>query len=63
MEEEEEDAFALPDDMDPALKRLSMHLLERVMSETLRDPARSKEELLAVVDRLAASLRTHWELA
>lgn len=59
----EEDAFALPDDMDPALKRLSMQLLERVMSESLRDPGASKEDLLAVVDRLAANLRTHWGLA
>ena len=58
----EEDAFALPDDMDPALKRLSMQLLERVMSESLRDPERPREEILAVVDRLAANLRTHWDL-
>jgi hypothetical protein len=32
------------------------------MSESLRDPESSKEDVVAVVDRLSASLRTHWEL-
>ena len=58
----EPDAFALPDEMDPGLKRLFMQLLEQVMSESLRDPESSKEDVVAVVDRLSASLRTHWEL-
>lgn len=56
----EPDAFELPEDMDVALKRLSMALLQQVMSQALREPDRPREELVAVVERLAANLRTHW---
>jgi hypothetical protein len=56
----EEDVFHLPETMDPNLKRLFNHLLEVVMSEALRDPDAPRDEILAVVERLAGNLRQHW---
>jgi hypothetical protein len=56
-----EDPFQLPEDMDPALKRLFNQLLETVMSMALQDPDLPRESILAVVDRLTANLHDHWE--
>ena len=55
-----EDPFQLPEELDPALKRLFNQLLENVMSVALRDPELPRASILAVVDRLAANLREHW---
>jgi hypothetical protein len=55
-----QDPFQLPEDLDPALKRLFNQLLEHVMSAALRDPELPRAAILSVVDRLAANLRDHW---
>jgi hypothetical protein len=60
---EEDDPFQLPEDMDPQLKRLFNELLEVVMSEALKNPDAPKEGFVAVVERLAANLRAHWQPA
>jgi hypothetical protein len=55
-----EDPFQLPEELDPALKRLFNQLLEDVMSAALHDPELPRASILAVVDRLATNLREHW---